>query len=185
MKQGGGKQKGNSFENKVARMLSIWISSGENKDLFCRSPASGAKATINFKLGEMYSDQAGDIIATGDKGFALTSVFFLECKHYQNLNIDGLIYGTKSGIIEFWNKAHKESIQHNRLPMLIARQNNKPIILGLNKQGMEIFGEPLWYPKIHVPNIDLYIYSFEEFISNVSPETLGIQPKQNRYKLVQ
>jgi len=185
MKQGGGKQKGNSFENKVAKMLSEWISSGENKDLFCRSPASGAKATINFKLGEMYSDQAGDIIATGEKGFFLTKVFFLECKHYQNLNIDGIVYGTKSGITEFWTKAYKEAKEHNKFPMLIARQNNKPIILGLNKQGIEIFGESLWYPKLHVPTIDLYIYSFNEFISNVCPETLGIQPKQHRYKLVQ
>jgi hypothetical protein len=184
MKSGGGKQKGNSFENKIARMLSEWISEGKNKDLFCRSPASGAKATINLKLGEMFSDQAGDIIATGEKGFKLTSIFFIEAKHYQKLNIEGFVYDSKAGITEFWIKACKEAKEHNKLPMLIARQNNRPILLGLNTPG-DLLLKNLLPLKLYVPKLDLYIFSFDEFLSKVHHSILGIQPKTDRYKLVQ
>jgi hypothetical protein len=165
-------------------MLSEWISGGEHKDLFCRSPASGAKATIHFKLGTMYSDQAGDIIATGEKGFGLTSKFFLECKHYGNLNLEGFIYKTKSGLPEFWTKACKEAKEHNKLPMLIARQNNKPIILCLNTTGLELFQEYI-EPIAFFPVADLHIFNFEEFLSETLSVGLELQSKTSRYKLVQ
>ncbi len=45
MKKGGSKRKGNSYEIKIARILSRWYDPKSKEDLFWRTAGSGAKAT--------------------------------------------------------------------------------------------------------------------------------------------
>ena len=63
MRKGGGKPKGNGFENKIAKELSMWITKGERHDVFDRNPSSGAKATMHKKTGNLYANQTGDIVS--------------------------------------------------------------------------------------------------------------------------
>ena len=82
MKQGAGKQKGSSFERKICKELSLWITDGERDDLFWRSSNSGGRATIVAVDGTRHT-QSGDISAIHPLGHAFTETFVVECKHHR------------------------------------------------------------------------------------------------------
>ena len=183
MKAGGGKQKGNSFENKISKDLSLWFSDNNHSDWFCRSPASGAKATIHHALGRDYSKQAGDIIATDQNGAPLTNLFMIECKHYKDLNLEGLIYGTKAGVPEFWKKLLKECQDHKRLPFFVIRQNRRPVLLGLNEKGLVPFIGIDDLQLAYFPKQDLYIFDFYKFLEKARAFWSKAYEKPIRVKL--
>jgi len=74
------KRKGNSFENKVARELSLWLSSGEYKDCLERTIGSGSKSTVAGKKGFRLGNIAGDLMAIDELGFKMTQLFIIELK---------------------------------------------------------------------------------------------------------
>lgn len=125
MKPGHGKQKGSSFERKICTMLSLKVTDGKRKDVFWRSSLSGGRATIH-KKGEVR--QAGDICAVAPEGHAFTDRYYLECKHYRNLLIDRFLIERKGPLEKFWKVACREAKKYHREPVLIAKQNNRPII---------------------------------------------------------
>lgn len=127
MKRGGGKSKGSTFERKVCSMLSNWVSDRADADLFWRSSISGGRATVAKRKGRSIKP-AGDICAVSPAGHVLTERFFIECKHYKNLQIDRFFIGTGK-LHQFWKHAAKQANDHDRAPMLIARQNMFPILL--------------------------------------------------------
>lgn len=124
-----GKQKGSAFERTVCRLLSQWVSHGKHDDLYWRSAMSGGRATVAKKKG-IDVRQAGDITSVSPEGHALTDLFYLECKFYRDLQIDSFILDNKGKLAEFWRVAKREAKRHNRLPMLIAKENRRePIII--------------------------------------------------------
>jgi hypothetical protein len=133
MKKGHGNRKGGSFERWLAVQLSLWVSQGKRRDCFWRTALSGGRATIAKRMGVDLAHQAGDIGAIHPLGHALTSHFFPEGKHYKNLQIDNFLLKQKGPLWKFWLKASKEAKKHNKEPMLIARQNNKPTLLIVRK----------------------------------------------------
>jgi hypothetical protein len=127
MKRGRGKHKGGSFERKVCKQLSLWVSRGKDEDLFWRSAISGGRATQSLKRGKKLRRQAGDICATSAEGCGLTDVFYVECKHYKDLNIIPFILRRRTGkLAGFWRVACREAKKHKKQPMLIACQNFFP-----------------------------------------------------------
>jgi hypothetical protein len=124
-----GKQKGSAFERKVCKSLSLWVSSGEREDLFWRSAMSGGRATVGRKGGKDHAKHAGDISATSVEGHALTDVFYVECKAYLNLQIDSAMIKGVGKLIKFWDEAVAQADHYNKVPMLIAKQNQVPIIV--------------------------------------------------------
>lgn len=158
LKAGQAKAKGNSFENKIAKDLSLWITKGARADVFDRSPASGAKATLHYykKNSELFANQTGDIVALDDAGYVLTNEFIIECKHYRDLQLLGCLFGTpKSGLLTFWEKVQKEAARVEKQPLLVARQNFRPIIcctttLGLQKLNLSKQQTSAFYPKLHM-----------------------------------
>lgn len=130
---GGGKRKGAAFEREICKKLSLWISKGERTDIFWRSAMSGGRATVQFKKGIKNKTQACDISAIDPLGEKLLKDYIIECKHYKNLNLENLIYNTsKEGLLEFWNETWKKAVDLGKLPIVIARQNNKKDIICLN-----------------------------------------------------
>lgn len=138
MRKGGGKPKGNSFEGAVAKDLSLWFTDGERSDIFDRNSSSGAKATVYQKAGVLYKDQAGDIVSVSREGYPLTNLFIIECKHHRDLNLIGLLFGTREGLPKFWKKLLQQCNDFSKLPMLVARQNNRKTLLCLDDEGVEI-----------------------------------------------
>lgn len=157
-----GKQKGSAFERQICKELSLWISHDKRKDIFWRSAMSGGRSTVAAKSGDKLSAQSGDISAVSSLGFNFIEKFMIECKFYKNLELAALIHN-RGKLIFFWQKAQMEAINHNQLPILIARQNNYPTIVVMCRGGMKFF--KLKYRKFDliVPVFDMYIMTFDRF----------------------
>ena len=130
MRAGGGKAKGSSFERMICKALSLWVSRGEEEDLFWRSAMSGGRATVSRKTtGRTLARQAGDITATAPEGHKLTDLFYIECKFVKTLGITNFVYDRGSPIRGFWDVAVREAHAHKREAMLIAKENNGIILV--------------------------------------------------------
>jgi len=135
MKPGGGKTKGGSFERLVCQKLSLWVSNLKRDDIFWRSAMSGGRATVKAKKGINNISQLGDISAIDKSGEYLTGRYVLECKSYKSLCLESLIYGTphKGSIIEYLDVLEKICIGAKKSPILIAKQNAKPVLFITDK----------------------------------------------------
>lgn len=167
MKSGGGKSKGSAFERLVCVKLSLWLSSGLHEDLLWRSSMSGGRATVAHAKGKRLAAQSGDISAIHELGMPLTNKFLLECKFYRDLEYSGLITG-KGKLIQFWNTACIEAERYSKEPMLIAKQNQKPITVCLKPETMQAFG---LNAELIAPKQELAIILFDDFIAGAKPCT--------------
>ncbi len=128
MRPGGSKQKGSKFEREICSTLSLWISHGKSKDLLWRSSMSGGRGTLAFGNWGRTIKPVGDICAIDPEGFLLTDVFFIECKHLKKLDLGKFLLMGKGPLAPIWAKAKEEAKKYMRSPMLIAKENGKPII---------------------------------------------------------
>ena len=159
-KPGYGKSKGASFERAVCRELSLWMSEGEHEDLYWRSAMSGGRSTVAAAKGKRLAAQAGDISCVNELGHALTDKFLIECKSWKDLNFVSLI---KPGgnLVKFWLETKAFADQYQKHPMLIAKQNQQPTCVCLNKVVRKLLLGPF---HLYVPELDLYIIRFKDFI---------------------
>lgn len=140
MRKGGGKQKGSAFERMVCERLSLCVTKGANRDVFWRSATSGGRGTLLKKRGkEEKGNQAGDITSVGPEGHRLTSRVYIECKFYRDLSLQSFLLGlNKGGLYNFWKQTKEAAKQHNREPMLIAKQNNVPALVITRKEAFPV-----------------------------------------------
>jgi hypothetical protein len=125
MKPGGSKKKGSQFEREVCKILSLWVTHGRSTDVFWRSAMSGGRATIHG----VDVRQCGDICSVAPEGHVLTDRYLVECKHVRNLSVSaGLLQG-KGLLAQYWIEACSQAARHGKHPLLIAKQNNAPIII--------------------------------------------------------
>lgn len=136
MRPGGGKQKGAQYERDVCVALSMWISAGSKKDLFWRSAMSGGRATVAFRKGDRLDAQAGDISTTSKEGHALTDHYYVECKRYADLNFGAFLTKGVGPLAKFWQVAVEEATKHNRIAMLIVREDRNDTLLMVPAQSM-------------------------------------------------
>jgi hypothetical protein len=122
------KAKGSGFERLLCRKFSLWVSHGQDEDLFWRSSMSGGRATIAQRKGRNVR-QSGDLCAVSPKGHALTDVFFIEAKAYRNLQMAKFLLLGTGPIAKFWEVAFEQALSHGKYPMLVCRQNGLPIIV--------------------------------------------------------
>lgn len=142
MRKGGGKTKGAALERQIAKTLSLWLSDGEREDLLWRSSMSGGRATVASKKGKKLSAQVGDLSGIDELGHQFISRYIVECKHYKSLNVEALFFGAQGrarGYCEFWRKLVKEAEDHRKHPLLVAKQNQKPITIGTTIAGLYSF----------------------------------------------
>ena len=176
MRAGGAKAKGNAQEVMVAKLLSKWLTRGEREDVLERSPASGAKFTSHQKRQRDFGNIAGDIIAVADSGMLLVSRFVIEVKHRneEGININGLVFRTsESGILLFWKKLLLECEQTKKLPMLIFKQNNRPLMLGLCKEGIDLFSyQKHPHAVFRIQNKSMFLSDFRKFLEVADPSVL-------------
>lgn len=125
MKRGHGKQKGSGFERVVCKQLSLWVSHGAHKDLFWRSAMSGGRATI----AKGAVRQAGDITAVAPEGHSLTDRFYIEGKFYADLALPRFFLEGTGILAKFWATTCNQAQKYGREPMLIAKQNQYPVMV--------------------------------------------------------
>lgn len=163
-------RKGAAFERLVARKLSWWVSDGKRDDLFWRSVQSG---------GSALPSQVGDIAAIDSQGEVLTSRFVIECKHRNAAVISAFVYGEGGILRKWWSKVCLEAKQVNRRPLLIVREQCKPILVGLRPRDLALIFR--LQHGIECPASDLCLIPFNELLSAsfsaaTKPDSRGILP---------
>jgi len=123
VRPGGGKSKGAAYEREVCRRLSLYVTGGKRDDVFWRSAMSGGRATIKG-----IAHVAGDICAVHPDGYDFASRWFVECKHYRDLQLHRFLI-QEGRLWNFWIKAGEEAEKHYKLPLLIVKQNGFPELL--------------------------------------------------------
>lgn len=159
MKIGGGKEKGARNERRLSRELSLLISNGERDDLLWRSAMSGGAATTGKRRGLNRGAQSGDLSSIDGTSHWLVRDWYIEAKHYRDLQIlRGLLVNT-GRLHRFWLKTVKEAKHYGKRPMLIAKQNRLPELLIITKG--ERLSTIIRSPVITLPswNADVYLFA--------------------------
>lgn len=168
MRPGGAYEKGAEFERRTCKTLSLWITAGARDDLFWRTAMSGGRATIKMREGSQAKAQAGDIGMIDPEGATFLDNFFVEVKHHQDLLFHYLIVGGKSGIVEFWRKTCKDAVSHDKLPLMIVKQNRVKTLWCIDSDGIDQFSD--WefelsnFERCYIQEIDLHIYLFDDVL---------------------
>lgn len=107
--------KGNNFELKISKMLTVWA---VGKAEFSRSPSSGAFASSH---GKMDANIAGDIITES------VWPFNLELKNHETFTSLDTIFHSQVNIQSFWQQNLGDALRTRRVPMLITHRNRSKI----------------------------------------------------------
>ena len=169
-KPGRGKAKGGAFERKVCKALSLWVSGGDREDLFWRSAMSGGRATQKLKKGKKLLSQTGDISAIDPMGDHLVKAYYLECKNYKDLNLAGFLFQRGVLLQKFWDETIEYAFQYEKLPMLIAKQNQYPTLVLLPEGSIDDLcieddvPDFLMYVRYDEPSHPTEIFLFDEIM---------------------
>lgn len=161
MRKGGGKQKGASFEREVCKELSLWVSRGQRKDIFWRSAMSGGRSTVALKGGDKLTAQAGDVSAIDPMGQEFIETFLVECKAYKDLNLKGL-FKRLGHLHDFWIKLCEDCETYDKLPFLVARENNFPTLVLTTRKGLVKLG--IFRTEAVFPQISCHIIFWKDFL---------------------
>lgn len=162
------KAKGASFEREIAVNLSKWASFGEREDLFWRSSMSGGRATVARKKGGNLEAVIGDLCAIHPDGKPFLDKFYVELKHYKDLNYSGIL--TKTGhLMRFWESTITEANSYKRNPMLIAKQNRLPTIVFLQTSGLRLLELIEAQTIILSHRNGMYGYLLSDFVKYAQP----------------
>ena len=132
---------------------------------------SGGRSTVAMKRGAELGAQAGDVSAVHALGHALINQFFIELKNYKDLNYPGLLKDT-GNLYKFWQTAKLEALKYRKMPMLIGKQNQSPIIVVLNYKGLLHLNLEVFHCALAAPSQDLYALFFDGFLK-INPGHLG------------
>lgn len=170
-KGAGSKQKGSAFERECCRLLSRWLTNGLQDDVLWRSAVSGGRATVAAARGKKLSNQVGDISPISPVAATFNDLFMSECKHYQNLNVHGLIEGT-GHLADFWYEACNRAIEFDKEPLLIAKQNHRKTIICSTPKGMILLNMPKQFIALVCPGDSrrtMQIVLFADFLNHAKP----------------
>lgn len=121
-----GKNKGSSYEREISKKLSLWLSEGKRDDILWRTQNSGGRFTIRRKKGIDTQNQDGDITSTDPSAQFFSDIFTVELKRYKDINLWSIITGKGGGLMSFWEQTCRQAESSNKIPILIAKQNQKP-----------------------------------------------------------
>jgi hypothetical protein len=163
LKPGRGSHKGSSFERKMCKALSLWVTGGKSQDVFWRTAMSGGRATVMRRRG-VHIRQGGDMCAIAPEGANFVEFWFVEFKHIRDLQISQFLICNTGRLAKFWKKACKEADEHNRQPLIIAKQNNLPTLAITRSITTEMsrFAEPLFASRLRRCSV----YQLSELLEN-------------------
>lgn len=152
--------KGAHFEREVAKQLSSWMTGGRRHDLFWRTAMSGGRATIANRNKGYVRSQLGDITAVDYEGYPLTEKFVIEAKYHADLSFTNFFLNGGGPIVRWWDKLVDEAERFDKHPMLVLRQNRRPILILMWQVDADKF-------TTYIPEISFYN-------TNLAPYTVAI-----------
>jgi len=129
------KRKGNAFERRICKELSLWWTKGENDNVFWRTSNSGGRATVRRKSKKKAAIGSGDIEAIDPVGKDLIDIFTFELKcGYNNDSFADLLDApdtAKTQQYAQWfqkvEREHKESKSY-AWALIVQRTRRIPLI---------------------------------------------------------
>ena len=154
------KSKGNTFERKVANMLTEW--SGVK---FMRTPASGA--IHNFQDKRVVSDIVPPL-SIGKFPFSI------ECKNVNcSWELSNLLEGTSETLNAHWTQCVTDAEREGLLPMLVFTKNFRKVYTVLRYVDFKRLNIALdKLLRVTTVQVDVVIFDFQEFLSAVSCDQL-------------
>ena len=163
------KNKGSSFERLISKKISLWYSNGEKDDLFYRTSNSGGRFTVRINKGKETSGQHGDVCSYSSESELFSKNILIECKHYKDADLWSLFTESKGdNIFNWWKEAVKESVDSKTEPMLVVRQNNRPILLLTSTRLTKLISlSSNLTPYMQILSMEMLpsVYKFEDFLS--------------------
>ena len=154
MRRGHGKLKGSRNERRLCRELSLLVSNGKRDDLLWRSAMSGGTATTARKRGNLKAAMAGDVSSIDPRSHWLVRDWYIEAKHYGDLQIIRSFLNNRGRLYRFWVHTVKEARHYNKKPMLLAKQDRVSEILvvtrGTKMQGTLVMTLPDWDADVYL-----------------------------------
>jgi hypothetical protein len=105
---------------------------------------SGGRATVARNRGEKIR-QSGDITAVAPEGHCLTDRFYIECRFYKDLALESFFLHRRGTLAKHWRQVVREANSHDKEPWLIAKQNNRPILLVTATRSVTLMYDPMAY----------------------------------------
>lgn len=127
MRAGGSNQKGNDWENEVCRLLSRWLTAGQKADLFTRNVQSGGRHTVALRRGKD-PGSPGDVAAQHPAAWYFLENWFIEAKHYKDLEWHLALWRNSGFLYNFLEVAERQAVASGRHYMMVAKENRQPAI---------------------------------------------------------
>lgn len=159
-----GKNKGSSFERDISKKLSLWISEGKRDDLLWRSQSSGGRWTQRNKKGLKTENQVGDIASTNEESKWFVDKFIVECKSYKDINLWSIITKSKGTIIDWLDTILEQCEKEGKIPFLIVKENNKPILVITHSiEGSILYNSEL---RFDYKEEEIFVYKLENILKS-------------------
>lgn len=113
---------------------------------------SGGRARIQLNKDIVNQTQAGDISSISELGFWLINTYTIEVKHYKDLQLASGFLNNTGFLHDFWHKLKDDCRTSGKLPLMIAKQNNRPTIM------LSLVGKS---PTVNPPTATLHEWSAE------------------------
>lgn len=149
-------------------MLSLWLTEGKRKDLFCRTVLSGGQHTVS----EGKKGTPGDLMANHPEAFDFMSLFSIEAKHHKSIDLDKYLWDQKQKtfLSLVVKKAVAQASKLNLNALVVAKQNYYPaIILMQYHVGVAALHASIGL-KFHILHSNsMMMVLLEEFLAKVHP----------------
>lgn len=169
-----GSAKGSSFERLICTRLSLWWSNHLYDDLFWRTQASGARATMRARRSKSTAGQYGDVCATDERGRAFTKMFTISIKRgYSKHTIQDSIDGQRRLFEEFFVEVELQARMADSLSwMLISQRDRRQMMIWLpyplsSSLRLHIMLDD--FAHVRTQDVDVIGFRFEDFVGELDP----------------
>ena len=162
--------KGHTFERDIAKALNNRLNTSE----FSRTPGSGAFATTHSLPAHLKI--YGDLITPYKFRYCI------ECKKgYNNINLYSL-YNNSSDLWDFFRQCEKDAKKCCKIPMLILKQDRKPILGAIPTYEAQKIIKGISFIKISYSiGKDWNIYLFENLLE--LPDSVWVEEEEQNSTL--
>lgn len=127
-----GKAKGDDFENRVCRLLSIWLVPGDWKKAKVWALPFRRRFTDTTPLDGHWTG-SGDVLHRPGIKFPFT----VECKKQEKWELDGMFGAPKWRPWKWWSQARDQAYEAGLHPLLIFTRNCRPLYVLMEKEIAE------------------------------------------------
>lgn len=183
MRQGASKEKGSGWEREIGRILSMWWTAGERKDVLYRRDVGGHFA-FKYNLGK--KGLSGDIMAIDPIAVLFQDAVSVEAKFYKaeaSILFEAVL-GKRTQVLQWWQQCEGDAISEEKVPWLIVKFNHRiPFIMMPNEfymQTVEKLGMPkgvrtILFIKLHFEDTiynTLVTLKLEDFLNWCTPDII-------------